>query len=141
MYNFKTDKTIFTFVVFTLYLPPENSPWGRDATSFYSHLLTQIYLHYDADAIILCGDFNSRIGNINDTNNCVDEIPPRLVVDNAQNQHGKAFIDFLNDSRCCVLNGRFGEESNTHTFLSTRGHSVVDYICVPHDESKSTTII
>lgn len=31
------------------------------------------------------------------------------------------------------MNGRFGEESNTHTFLSTRRHSVVDYICVPRD--------
>lgn len=31
------------------------------------------------------------------------------------------------------MNGRFDNKSNDYTFQSTRGHSVVDYICVPHD--------
>ena len=30
----------FTFCIVTCYLPPENSPWGREAEAFYSHLLS-----------------------------------------------------------------------------------------------------
>lgn len=56
-----------------------------------------------------------------------------MSIDKTCNQHGKSFLEFLNDSRCCILNGRFGEESEEYTFYSTRGHSVVDYICLPLD--------
>ena len=31
--------TSYKIAVFAAYLPPENSPWGRNATDFYSHLL------------------------------------------------------------------------------------------------------
>lgn len=123
----------FTLILFTVYLPPENSPWGRDASSFYSHLLTQIYLHYESDAIVVCGDLNARIGNTQDCNDFLDNIPLRNSVDATHNQHGSSFLEFLNDSRFCTLNGRFGEQSNQYTYHSTRGQSVVDYICVPHD--------
>ncbi len=33
-----------TFIVFTYYLPPETSIWGKDASYFFNHLLSQIYL-------------------------------------------------------------------------------------------------
>lgn len=92
-----------------------------------------MYQHYDIDSVIICGDFNSRIGKTQDGNEGTDELPPRITIDNTQNQHGNSFLEFLNDSRCCVLNGRYGNESNEYTYYSTRGKSVVDYICVPHD--------
>lgn len=41
--TFKNKQSGFELVVFTCYLPPENSPWGRDASRFYTRLLTQIY--------------------------------------------------------------------------------------------------
>lgn len=131
--QFHDKENDFTLVVYSVYLPPENSPRGRDASTFFSHLLTQLYSHHDADAVIICGDFNARIGNTNDANDCIDNIPNRGSMDNIQNQHGKSFLEFLNDSRCCVLNGRTGEHSNRYTSLSPRGHSIVDYVCVPHD--------
>lgn len=90
-------------------------------------------LIYDIDAIVICGDFNSRIGNAQDINNTVDNIPCRLVKDQTQNQHGNSFIEFLNDTRICILNGRYGDDSNNYTFQSSRGQSVVDFTCVPHD--------
>ena len=120
-------------MVFSCYLPPESSPWGRDASSFFSHLLTQIYIQYDIDAIFICGDFNARIGNLPDFDKNLDNIPPKLCIDHTQNQNGNSFIEFLNDCNFCVLNGRFDVDLNDYTFQSTRGHSVVDYICVPHD--------
>lgn len=124
---FKNKQSGFELVVFTCYLPPENSPWGRDASRFYTHLLTQIYLLYDIYAIVICGDLNSRIGNVQDINNTVDNIPCRLVKDQTQNQHGNSFIEFLNDTRICILNGRYGDDSNNYTFQSSRGQSVVDF--------------
>ena len=36
------------------------------------------------------------------------------------------FLEFLNESKFCVLNGRFNE-------LSRKRKSVVDFICIPQD--------
>ena len=34
-----TEKeTLYKVAFFATYLPPENSPWGRNATDFYAHL-------------------------------------------------------------------------------------------------------
>ncbi|CAG2256686.1 unnamed protein product [Mytilus edulis] len=120
------------FLVFACYLPPENSSRGRDAPSFFAHLLAQIYLNDECDAILLTGDFNSRIGSLPDTLNDIDCVPMRNTIDKSINQHGHEFIDFLNESKFCVLNGRF-QGCDNFTSISTRGKSVVDYICVPHD--------
>lgn len=76
---------------------------------------------------------NFRIGNAQDINNTVDNIPCRLVKDQTQNQHGNSFIEFLNGTRICILNGRYGDDSNIYTFQSSRGQSVVDFLCVPYD--------
>ena len=73
------------------------------------------------------------IGNLPDFDKNLDDIPPKLCIDHPKNQHGNSFIEFFNDCIFCVLNGRFGVDSNDYAFQSTRGHSIVDYICVPHD--------
>ena len=106
---------------------------GRDASSFFSHLLTQIFIQHDIDAIFICGDLNARIGNLSDFDKNLDDIPPKLCIDHTQNQHGNSLIEFLNNRKFCVLNGRFGVDSDDYTFQSIRGHSVVDYICVHRD--------
>ena len=43
--------TNYTILIFGLYLPPENSPWGRDGLSFFAHVLSCIYQYTDVDAI------------------------------------------------------------------------------------------
>lgn len=96
-----------SFIVFSCYLPPENSTRGRDAQSFFSHLLAHIYLNEDCDAIFLSGDFNSRIGSLSDSLNDIDCIPKTKPMDKSINQHGHEFIDFLIEAKFCVLNGRF----------------------------------
>ena len=85
------------------------------------------------DSIVLFEDFNARVGKVNDYNCEFDEIRSRMVIDEVCNKNGQLFIDFLNDSKFCVLNGRFGEQSTQYTSISTRGKAVVDYVCVPHD--------
>ena len=120
-------------MIYAVYLPPENSPWGRNATDFCSHLLGQVYLSSDKDAVFVCGDFNSRIGEMSDIISDIDGIPHRTVIDKNINQHGHAFVDFLIDLKMCVLNGRFFEGCDNFTSVSTRGRSIVDYSTVPHD--------
>ena len=128
-----SKQTDYKIVIYSVYLPPENSPWGRNAMEFYSHLLGQIYLLSDNDAIFVCGDVNSRIGGLSDVINDIDGIPPRFSLDKVVNQHGHTFVDFLLDAKMCVLNGRFLHTSDNFTSVSSRGRAVVDYILVPHD--------
>ena len=65
--------------------------------------------------------------------NVIDNIRPRNSIDHIVNQHGLTFIDFLCDSKICILNGRFDSDFDNFTCVSHRGRSVVDYVCVPHD--------
>ena len=92
-----------------------------------------MYLLCDIDMIILTGDVNSRIGNMHDTISDMDSIPPRNSLDMVVNEHGHTFLEFLNDAKMCVLNGRFRDTDDNFTSVSTKGKSVVDYMCVPHD--------
>ena len=59
-------------MLYACYLPPDNSVWGHDPNTFYAHLLTELCMHNEAGAVILCGDFNGRIGNMADTGINVD---------------------------------------------------------------------
>ena len=82
----------------------------------------------------MCGDFNGRIGDIDELSefDAID-IVKRHVIDNTVNQHGHSFMKFLNEAKMCILNSRFGEDDNNFTTVSTRGKAIVDYICVPHE--------
>ena len=73
-------------MIYSVYLPLENSPWGQNATDFYSYLLGQIYLLADKDAIFICGDLNSKIGEISDIISDIEGIPRRTVIDKSLNQ-------------------------------------------------------
>jgi len=123
----------FTLVLFACYLPPENSVWGRDPTSFYAHIISQMYMNQNADAVVMCGDFNSRIGSMSDIVNDVDDIVTRKVLDTVKKGHGESFIDFVKDSKLAIVNGRVDPENDNFTFVSSRGRSVVDYFLVPQD--------
>ncbi|CAC5381141.1 unnamed protein product [Mytilus coruscus] len=129
--KFTGRSTEFEFLVFACYLPPENSSRGRDAQSFYAHLLSQIYMSNENDGIYLIGDFNSRIGSLSETLNDIDNLPKRQPLDKSINQHGHELLDFLNEAKFCVLNGRFPNDN--FTSISKKGKAVVDYICVPQD--------
>ena len=128
--HIETDYTCF---VLSCYLSPENSPWGRDSTSFFAHLLSQIYTYAESDAIIVCGDFNSRIGELSDTILNIDSLPPRVVLDKVVNHHGKSLIEFLQESKFCIMNGRVDKDKDAYTCCTARGMSVVDYYLVPQD--------
>ncbi|CAC5396077.1 unnamed protein product [Mytilus coruscus] len=86
----------------------------------------------ESDVIVICGDFDSRIGTQNDFSD-FDSIQSRTAFDKTVNQHGKSFLEFFNESKTCVLNGRYDSNKDNFTCIAGRGKSVVDYMCVPHD--------
>ena len=59
---------------------------------------------------------------------------PKSMLSVTVNEHGHSFLDFLNEAKMFVLNGRFNGSDNNFTSVSTRGKAVVDYICVPCDD-------
>ena len=103
--KFVHKSTDYDFIVFACYLPPENLTRGRDAQTFYAHLLSQIYINSESDGIFIAADFNARIGSMSDIIGDFDSIPPRNVLDKSINQHGHDLLEFLNDAKFCVLNG------------------------------------
>jgi hypothetical protein len=125
--------------VYSIYLPPETGIWGRDAPSFFNHILSACYLYSDVDYFVIGGDFNARIGENDDTVMGVDDIPVRMAIDHVSNQHGNALLEFLQESKMCVLNGRVQPENDNFTCVSARGSSVVDYVIVPHRSLKYCT--
>ena len=127
---FKDKISDYCFTAYCCYLPPEYSPYGRDSTAFYTHLLSLMYLHNFADSSFIFGDLNGRIGDKNDTIHAVDPVTPRDVIDYTSNKHGDALLDFLIESRMVITNGRI-EGNNNFTSISIKGKSVVDYFIIP----------
>ena len=128
--NKHTDCHIF---IMNGYLPPENSPYSCNSTDFFSYMLTQLYMNYDADFVLICGDFNCRTGRLQDAIIDIDDIQCRDILDEQKNNFGEIFIDFLHDAKLCMLNGRVNRENNNYTSISTKGKAVVDYMLTFHD--------
>ena len=125
--TFKNNDTGYDFVVISAYLPPENSIYGRDATSFFSYLTNLIYLHCDYDAVYIAGDLNGRVGENADYIDQVDELPRRNVIDFTVNGHGEALTEFCIESKMCIINGRISPLKDNFTSVSGKGSAVVDY--------------
>ncbi|CAG2188857.1 unnamed protein product [Mytilus edulis] len=124
------------FYACVVYLPPENSTRAVNVHEFLESLMSQMYTIPKGNQFYLCGDFNSRCGDLNDFVEGIDTLPERQVVDYKTNKYGSIFCEFLADINCCMLNGR-NNSHNDYTYVSTRGLSVVDYCIVPYEMLKS----
>ncbi len=133
--KFDKKNSSYSFIIICCYLPPENSTRGHDGATFYENLLQQIYIHYNVDAIYICGDFNSRISDKHDYIPDIDQIQSRKVIDlhGNVNKHGECMLDFVQDTKFCITNGRVTPEYDDFTCIKQSGKSVVDYFIVPHD--------
>ena len=117
--------------MFCCYLPPETSVWCN-STEFFGHLMAQVYMYNDVDCILLAGDFNSRICDIQDHVVEVDNVSYRQIIDKGRmNKNGESFIEFLRDMKLSIVNGRVTPEHDNYTCTKFNGSSVVDYIVVP----------
>jgi len=128
----KQDK--FTLIPCVCYLPPENSSRVFDVHAFFDNLLTDYYSFYKDGLVFICGDFNSRCGDLEDFIAGIDNIPLRIPRDFKANYYGELFIEFLINCNMCMLNGRFSTDHDNFTSVSSKGASVVDYCVVPHSD-------
>ena len=128
-----TDKlTSQNLCLCVCYLPPSSSSRGDRGEEFLDCLGAQITLYRNLGTICICGDLNSRCGNLQDISLvCDTDIPPRKILDVEQNLHGKQFIDLLRSLELYTLNGR-GKDN--YTYISRLGCSVVDYCVVEIEE-------
>ena len=103
--------------IFTCYIPPEHSSRGRVTQSIFTYLSSEIYRTIsECDCMIVCGDFNARIGNLSDCIIDVDSIIiSRSSIDKTTNKQGYDLIEFLQEMRMCTLNGRFEHHSFTYS--------------------------
>ena len=85
--------------------------------------------------VYICGDFNSRCGDLDDFIRGIDEVCDLEVIDFCLNTFEKIFIDFLINTNMCILNGR-GSGNNDFTSVSTTciGNAVVDYCFVEYSK-------
>ena len=127
------DSEIF-FLIFAGNLPPENSPYGRNSSEFFGHMLSIIYRYSFVSTLFICGDFNSRIGDKLDYIEEVDNCSKRISLDKCLNKNGENFLEFLKNSNSVVVNGRVTLALNDYTSITTKGKSVVDYIAIPLDK-------
>ena len=123
----KKDNSIY-FCVCVCYLPPEGSSSQVNAQKFYDTLLGQYYKYKDIGVYFICGDFNSRMGTLNDIIEGEDEIEPRNITDYHKNRYGELLQEFLLSAELCMLNGRSGADG--FTSVSEKGFSVIDYALV-----------
>ena len=89
---------------------PEGEARGQNAEVFLDHLLSVIYQCVDYDMCIFAGDVNARMGSMQDCVVDIDTLPTRAIYDMGKNDHGDSFVEFLKESKFCVLNGRLKPE-------------------------------
>ena len=135
---FTNKITGYKFMIYSVYLPPERSTVYSNAPEFFNRLIVEVYKYVDIDALYFVGDINARLGNLSDISD-IDNVPNRTGLENEVNNHGKAFREFLVDSKCCVINSRTTPEHDDFTSISTKGRAVVDYFFVPHEDLVNVT--
>lgn len=133
-----TDKiSDYTVVVYQIYLPPQGTKYGREGHRVFHLLLEEVFgqVCQEADAVYMCGDINARLGKEQEAS-LIDDVPDRQILDTtSMSGHGRSLMDFLNDAKFCVVNGRIGRDN--YTCMSKKGQSVVDYFFVSHENLKT----
>ena len=150
---FNLDTDIF---IVNSYVRPANTSTKTDGSTGHEQL-------HDMDSflnnltgkgcILMCGDFNSRIGRdldyiLNDDSGTDSFIPipddylaqdllPRNTRDLKTNSHKLPFLNMLINNRLHILNGRtLGDIQGDFTCIRPSGSSVVDYFIISSDHSE-----
>jgi hypothetical protein len=124
-------KSDFVIIVCVCYLVPEGSCRYINAADYFDTVLGQIYRYQnECQVMLLCGDFNSRIGMMLDHIEDIDNVPERNVVDTKTNNYGEMFCEFMLSASVCVLNGR----NFVHNDFTSKDAAVVDYFLTPYEQ-------
>lgn len=132
----------------TVYIPPANSNYYSEQ---FNTIETDIAHYSSMGDVMLMGDFNARLGNmqdfiIDDSNKYID-LPVdyqtdhqniRNNLDTKKNTHGKCLIDMCIATQLRIINGRtVGDTFGNYTYHDSRGSSTIDYfICNTNLQNK-----
>ena len=134
--SLKCKNSNMSFLIIATYLPPENSPFGRNSIEFFEHLTSIIYTYQGFDMYVIAGDMNARVGKKFDSIKDIDNVKLREVIDNNVNNHGNELINFLLETNFGIVNGRVTPHNDNFTSVSVKGKAVVDYVIVPLQNMK-----
>ncbi len=134
-----------------IYIPPEHSSSNvNNIQDSWDVIEKEISFFQNKGPVLLCGDFNSRNGLMQDyiPNDSYDtytnlpsdynpdssEIPLRCNLDEGVNNYGKRLIDFCIGKRLHIINGRTnGDFFGNFTCLKYNGCCTVDYNIINKD--------
>ena len=120
-----------TMVIYCVYLPPEGSKYSVNNKFVLNSLTINVYSHTDVDDMVICGDFNGRIGSKADCANFDNVASERHVHDTKSNARGDKVLTFVKDIKGCIVNGRITHENDGFTSVTYhKGNTVVDYFIV-----------
>ena len=83
--------------------------------------------------MFICGDLNSRVSNNIDFITEIDQSKPRVSIDPQNNSQGTTFIEFLKDSKFCIINVIVTPELDSYTSISICGKGDINYILTPYN--------
>ena len=143
----KLDKTFFKMqrdiYLCSVYIPPQNSSRERQLNhDHFEELQESIYKFIDKGEIILCGDFNARMGvldgvipddkyNVSFNFSSAKLVSDRSSKDNQINFYGRQLNDLCIGNDLITLNGRTkGDRLGQFTCVTYNGASIVDYVLV-----------
>ena len=72
---FKHKHSGYSMLLTGVYIPPDNSIYGRHVETFLENLNNLLYEYNDCDLTALIGDFNSRVGFLKDFIEEIDDVP------------------------------------------------------------------
>lgn len=155
--NLKSTVLGYPTVLITAYDSPESSSFKKLKKNSNQDSITECILDLisrcDQDTeVIVCGDFNARLGNNlpNEHHNTImpdlpglpveseidpgsallQNLPPRSSEDRKTNTKAKAFLHMVQSANLTILNGRtIGDIYGAPTCIRPNGVSTVDYFC------------
>ena len=90
------------------------------------------------NTVVVCGDFNARIGRQGAESSTNSVVPPFGEI--TRDAQGAALVDLMNTTGLFSLANRIGPETE-YTCIRTQGRSVVDYLMGPANFLKFTTSV
>ena len=122
--NHDTDPRV---IVYCVYIPPRKCKYGQENERLFDLLTMELYKHIECEEVIICGDFNARIGNKLDILDS-DEVVDRKVIDQTVTPQGQMLLNLLIDTKTCIVNGRVTPQLDDFTSVAPhKEKAVVDY--------------